>query len=264
MASALVGNGYKVKIVEHLDTVLPRAFDSSITSILQEIMEQRGIRLFLKEKVNSIIGDLNVEGVVTDKRTITCDTVIMATGMKPVTQLAYASGLNIGEFGGIVVDEKMQASADDTYACGDCIEFHDFISRIKALNLLWLNAKRQGVIAAYNCLGNNRQYDGSMNITTVDVFGTPATSIGITLASLDKGKRKNHEVIERRRGKDYMQLIVDNGFLVGVQTLGGLQNIGLLLQSIVRKHALINDKKSRYGVLQYNWGRLRILKSYNF
>ena len=59
-------------------------------------------------------------------RSIPADVVILALGVRPDTTLAKAAGLDIGERGGIRVDEHMRTSDPDIFAVGDAVEVKEF------------------------------------------------------------------------------------------------------------------------------------------
>ncbi len=50
------------------------------------------------------------------------DRVILALGVRPDTTLARLAGIEIGEHGGIRVDEQMRTSTCDIFAFGDAVE----------------------------------------------------------------------------------------------------------------------------------------------
>ena len=58
----------------------------------------------------------------------TADLVILAIGVRPDTALAKTAGLEIGERGGIRVDDQMRTSDPDIFAVGDAIEVKDFVT----------------------------------------------------------------------------------------------------------------------------------------
>ncbi len=175
--------------------------------------------------------------MVTDKREIKCDTVILATRTKPEVELARKAGLKIGRLGGIEVDKGMLSSVSDVYAYGDCVETEDLVSGEKALNLLWRNAKQQAEAAANNCLGGHQKYPGSINVTGVDIFDVQGVSIGITASSIAQEANKL-EIIEKSRGLDYLRLIIYDQVLVGVQAINKIKELGSLLSVILRKEGL--------------------------
>ena len=76
------------------------------------------------------------------------DIVILALGVRPDTALAKTAGLEIGERGGIRVDEHMRTSDPDIFAVGDAIEVKDFVTGQWSLVALAGPANRQGRIAA--------------------------------------------------------------------------------------------------------------------
>ena len=56
------------------------------------------------------------------------DMVILAIGVRPDTTLAKLAGLEIGERGGIRVDEQMRTSDPDIFAVGDAVEVKDYVT----------------------------------------------------------------------------------------------------------------------------------------
>lgn len=227
---ALKEKGYEVTLVEFLDWILPRVFDKKPALILQKIIEEHQIRVLTGERVTEILGNGKVMGVATDKREMKCDTVILAIGMKPDVNLAQNAGLRLGKFG-IWVNRHMMTSVEDIYACGDCVETIDLITKRPALSLLWHNAKEQGMIAGYNCVGIRRQYPGAEDITGLDVFGVHAASIGKTSAA---SEYSNIQVIEGARDGRYCCLIFGDNILVGAQSISKDSGMGILLGMIRR------------------------------
>lgn len=224
---ALHKSGLQVYLIELLDRVMPRVFDETPSSLLRNILEEQGIRVLTGERVTTISGSSKVEGIVTDKRQIECDMVILGAGMKPNIELAKQSGLKIGGLGGISVTRQMMTNFGDVYACGDCVEAEDLITGEPTLSLLWHNARQQGEIAGYNCSGVARTYLGSQNITSLDIFDIHVASFGRTES--ETSQHEDIEVIERFSGKNYYRLIVTKGRLIGAQFIGDAQDIGVLL-----------------------------------
>ena len=60
--------------------------------------------------------------------TYPADIVILAIGVRADTVLARAAGLEVGERGGIRVDEHMRTSDADIFAVGDAVEVRDFVT----------------------------------------------------------------------------------------------------------------------------------------
>jgi NADH oxidase (H2O2-forming) len=245
---ALRRRGYQVFLIELLDRVLPQVFDEYPASIIKGALEDGGIDVATGEKVVEILGESRVEEVASNKRRIKCDTVILATGMRPENGLVKGI-LKLGKFGGITVDDKMRTSIEDVYACGDCVEAQSLIDGRPQLSPLWHNARQQGQIAGTNATGIPQTYTGSLNITGVEVLGLKAASIGRIGASLDK----DIEIIEVRKSERYRRLVLSKGVLVGIQSINWDENLGLFVAAILRKERVKTYKdliSSRYPPLK--------------
>ena len=228
---ALKQRGCKVFLLELLERILPQVFDHDSASIIKNILERNGINVLTHERVTEIIGTNMVHGVITDRRTVKCDAVILATGMQPESDLVEGV-LERGQFGGIKVDDRMGTPIQDIFACGDCTEARSLIDGKPVLSLLWHNARWQGEVAASNAAGIPRKYIGSLNITGMDVFGIQAVSIG-SIAG-DRGL----DAIEIKRDQAYMRLVLSNGWLIGVQSINWDENLGPFLATILRKEKI--------------------------
>jgi len=227
---ALRRRGYQVFLIELLDRILPQIFDEYPASLIKDALKNSGIDVGTKEKVVEILGGGKVEGVLSDRRKIKCDTVILATGMKP--EKGFVEGiLEQGKLGGIKVNDRMGTSLQDVYACGDCAEAQSLIDGQPILSLLWHNARQQGVVAGSNAAGILRTYPGSLNVTGVEVSGLKAISIG----SIGAGLESDLEIIEVKRNEGYRRLILSKEVLVGVQSINWDENLGLFLAAILRK-----------------------------
>ncbi len=233
---ALHKRGLRVYLIELLDRIMPRVFDETPSSLLKDMLEGEGIEVSTGERVTAISGSSRVEGIVTDKRRIECDMVVLGVGMKPNIELAKQSGLKIGGLGGISVTRQMMTSFTDVYACGDCVEAEDFVTGEPALSLLWHNAKQQGEVAGYNCSGVARSYAGSQNITSLDIFGIHVASFGHIQS--ESSRDEDIEVIERLGDKKYRRLIIDRGRLIGAQFIGDFRDMGALLSVLIKRDNL--------------------------
>jgi NADH oxidase (H2O2-forming) len=229
--------GYRVVLIELLDRVLPRVFDEYPASIIKSILKEGGIEVLTREKLVRIAGTERVEAVITDKRRIKCDTVILAAGVRPEVGLVTGI-LELGKIGGILVDERMGTSVKDIYACGDCVEVKDLLSGCPALNLLWHNARKQGEVAGYNAAGMPCDYPGSFNLTGLNLFGTQVYSFGSTVgASQDRP-----EVIERKTDGRYQRLILLHEVLIGAQSINWSENMAVLLNTALRQEKVPNTR----------------------
>ena len=252
---ALRRRGYQVFLIELLDRILPQIFDKYPASLIKDALENSGIDVGTQEKVVEILGGGKVEGVLSDRREIKCDTVILATGMRPGK--GFVEGiLELGKLGGIKVNHRMSTNIQDVYACGDCAEALSLIDGQPILSLLWHNARQQGEVAGSNAAGIPRTYTGSLTITAVDVFDLKAVSIGSIGTSLDSGL----DIIEVRRNGGYRRLVLSNGVLVGIQSINWDEDLGLFLAAILRKEKV----KTYKDLMSFRRPPFRFLKQFPF
>ena len=233
---ALRTRGYETFLIELLDWVAPKLFDEAASLLIKGIFEEHGVNVLVREKVVKILGNGKIKGVNTDRREIDCGMVVLAAGIRPDVELAQQAGIEIGSLGGIKVNEHMETSVQDVFACGDCVESKDMVTGRNTLSLLWPNAKLQGSVAGYNSVGAHRSYPGSLNVTGIDAFGTNAVSIGTTVTNLDNDK--GVEIIEKTQGNNYLRLVVLDEVLVGAQAVGNIRDIGVLLGAALRRDHL--------------------------
>jgi NADH oxidase (H2O2-forming) len=240
---ALKRKGYSVCLLELTRSILPSTFDAVFADPIKDILERHGIAVFTGEKVLEILGNANVRAVVTGRREIPCDTVIMASGMKPDVEIAEAK-IALGQQGGIRVDDAMRTSASNIYACGDCVEAEDLVGGGSGLSMLWQNAWQQGEIAGSNAAGLRKTYPGWINASSLDLFGVQAVSIGYRSNAV----AGDLELIDREKSGRHQRLILQDGVLVGVQSINWSENNGALLSAIIRREKLTAESAR-------NWDR---------
>lgn len=251
VSEALKKKGYEVYLVELLGWIMPRVFDREPAEQLAASLVRNGIHVLTNEKVLSIQGDTRVQGVTTDKRTIPCDTVVLAVGVAPANQLAAGASLEVGKTGGIRVNQRMMTSVPDIYACGDCVESRDAFTGDSVLYQLRHNALEQGEVIAKICCGIEADYRGAWSFTRVHYFDTHAISLGQTYASLLE--KDGVEIIEKSRPGGFSRLIIKKGILVGAQLIGkATDDAGFLLGSLWRQDNLRKLKDDWKNVVRLN------------
>lgn len=232
-AEGLKKKGYEVHIIELLGWILPALFDEATAKRLEAAMQGYGIHVHTGEKVLRIKGDAAVTGVVTDKREIPCDTVVVATGVVPGAALAKTAGIATGR--GIQVNRKMETTVTDIYACGDCVETIDACTGEVAMFQLKHNAIEQGQIVARNILGDNVKYLGAYAFARAHFFDTHAATFGKTMRATECLLGRS-ELIEKESGKDYLRVVLLDGKVLGGQAIGKYADaIGLLIGAMWRK-----------------------------
>lgn len=176
---ALVSSGCRVTIVEMLPNTL-RILDPEMARLVELHLESKGVKVLTNTKVESFQGNGKVQTVLTDKRSIPADMVIMGIGVRPNVALAERAALELGETGAIKVDEHMCTSDPDIYAAGDCVESRDILTGRPCYAPLGSTANKQGRVAAINLCGGNDIFPGVLESTVCKVFDYCIARTGLT------------------------------------------------------------------------------------
>ena len=191
MAEALRNRGMKVSLVELAEQVMGPA-DPEMASLLHSELEMSGVDLKLGKSVTKFEkGDDCVVVILSSGEKINADTVIMAIGVRPETQLAKESGIETGVTRGIKVNSHMQTNDSSIYAVGDAVEITDFNTGKPALIPLAGPANRQGRIAADNIFGKKSEYKSTQGSAACKVFDL---TFGMTGLSEKAAKRNDIKI----------------------------------------------------------------------
>jgi CoA-disulfide reductase len=178
MAEALIARGIETTMLELANQIMP-PLDPEMAVPLHQEMRRNGVRLQLNDALEEVSEhDDSVQLSLRSGKKLQTDMVIMAIGVRPENSLAKMAGLDIGERGGIRVNDKMQTSVSNIWAVGDAIEVRDFVTGSAAQIPLAGPANRQGRIAADNILGNSSSYKNTQGTGICKVFDLSAASTG--------------------------------------------------------------------------------------
>lgn len=178
MAENLHARGIKTTIVEMSDQVMA-PLDYEMAAILHDHIFSKGVDLILEDGVQAFAKkDDKTVLTLQSGQTIETDLVILAIGVKPEIKLAKEAGLDIGELGGIKVNDKLQTSNPDIYAIGDAIEVKHFVTGQPALLPLAGPANKQGRIVADIICGRESRYNGTQGTSIAKIFDLVAASTG--------------------------------------------------------------------------------------
>ena len=186
MAENLYHTGAEVSIVEMADQVMPPV-DFSTASILHQHLTDKGVNLYLKEKVVSFTK--NEDGSISihldSDNDIIADIVILSIGVRPETKLAQEAGVTIGIAHGIQVDEFLETNLKNIYAVGDAIEYPHPVTGVPYLNYLANPANRQAWIVANNMVNDNTiKYEGAIGTAIAKVFDLTVATTGMSAKRL--------------------------------------------------------------------------------
>lgn len=174
--------GVETALVEIQDQLLPGILSPNIAKMLQQHLAENDVNeIYLSERVERIEGNGAVERVVTNKRTIEADMVILAAGVHPNAELAKNAGLELSENRAILVNEFLQTSDPDIYAGGDCIDNNHLITGKRVYTPLGSLANRQGRVIGTNVAGGSEKFEGVVGSFVLKAFELSVGSVGLTL-----------------------------------------------------------------------------------
>jgi CoA-disulfide reductase len=176
MAENLVDRGLEVTIVEMANQIMA-PIDFEMASILHSHLKEKGVKLILENGIQSF-AEQGRKLILSDGTEIDTDMTILSIGVRPENELAKTAGLELGDRGGIIVNEYLQTSNEDIFAVGDAVEVVDYINGTKTMIPLAGPANRQGRIAANNIMGKMEKYHGTLGTSIAKVFDLTVAATG--------------------------------------------------------------------------------------
>lgn len=231
ITESLVKLNKNVKLIQLDDRVLTDAFDPELTEIIEENLKQH-CDLHLQEQVQGFEGEQKVTHVITDKAKYPADIVIIATGVKPNSEVYKHLNIETLSNGAIVVDNYGQTNIADIYAAGDCVALHHRVSQSMTYIPLATGANKLGKIVGDNLAGGNNQFPGTLGTSALRVFDIEAGRTGLTEQQAIKAgipyktvvvKDKNHSNYVEGQTSVTAKLIyhAETRILLGGQIAGG-------------------------------------------
>ena len=227
MVEALTKRGLKVNVVEMTPHVMAIMEPETAGFIENELLSY-GVGIHTGAGVTEVLA----KSVTLDNgNALDADMVLLSIGVRPTLQLAKDAGLEMGEAGGLLVNDRLQTSDADIFAAGDMVEIEHRVNGKKVRIPLAGPANRQGRIAAENALGGNHTYKGALGTSVVRVFEAVAGITGLSLKQARAmGLDADAVVVHKEHHTSYMPgaetvsvlMVYDKntGIVLGGQTAG--------------------------------------------
>ena len=212
-----------VTVVEMMTSLMSRQLDNDASDMILKAAEAQGIVMKLGATVDSIEGESSVTGVkLGSGEVLAADIVIISSGVRANVAIAKEAGATINK--AIVVNEKMETSIKDVYACGDCAEF-DNINYA-----LWSEAVEMGKVAGANAAGEETTYKTILAPLTFHGMDTSLYAIG------DNGKNPNRKyktvVLKDEAKHTFEKYYFANKRLVGVTLIGDTSKMAKVTEAL--------------------------------
>jgi NAD(P)H-nitrite reductase large subunit len=131
-----------------------------------------------------------------------------------------------------VVNTRMETSAPNIYACGDCAELYDFLGGNYRAIPIWPAAYISGTVAGSNMAELPREFDGGIGMNSMHLFGFPVISFGKVNPAEADGCEILSKLDEKR--KAYRKIVLSGNRIVGVILIEDIDRAGILL-GLMRK-----------------------------
>jgi NADPH-dependent 2,4-dienoyl-CoA reductase/sulfur reductase-like enzyme/rhodanese-related sulfurtransferase len=196
MAENLVHLGLQVTLIQR-EPQLMTPMDPEMARYVERHVEKNGVRLVLNDGASGFkqAADGSLEVHTQSGKIVPADIVILGIGVRPENWLAKNAGLEIGERGGIRVDEHMRTSDPDIFAVGDAVEVKDYITGQWSLVALAGPANRQGRIVADVIAGRDSRYRGTQGTAIIGLFGAAAAWTGLNERTLNRIGETDYEKV---------------------------------------------------------------------
>jgi flavorubredoxin/NADPH-dependent 2,4-dienoyl-CoA reductase/sulfur reductase-like enzyme len=200
--------GKDVTVIELSTSLMNKQLDDRGSELLRSATEKAGIRVITNTGIDEIAGDGKATGVkLVDGTVVSGELIVCSTGVRQNIGLAAAIGAETGR--SIKVNEKMETSVKDIYACGDCAEFGGVNYAI------WGQAVEMGRAAGINAVGDEYKYEAFIPSNAFNGMGTSLFAVG------DNGKDpakvyKTFEVYDAAKNTFEKLYFVNNRFCGGI------------------------------------------------
>jgi flavorubredoxin/NADPH-dependent 2,4-dienoyl-CoA reductase/sulfur reductase-like enzyme len=211
--------GIDVTVLETSAGLLAKQLDDAGSALLLTIAEKAGVHVITNAKITEIADD----GVVlADGTRCAADLVIMSTGMRGNIAIAQAAGLATDRL--IQVNERMETSAADVYACGDCAEFQG------QPQAFWAQAAETGRIAGANAAGEELSYEAIGSSLSINAMNTSIFALGVN----GKEPGAQYRTVEMRDTQrlSYEKYYFRNNRLAGVILIGDTSKMAELTRAV--------------------------------
>lgn len=179
MAEALIMRGLEVSLVERAGQVM-NTLDPDMGALVSSALAGVGVQLYREETFQAVeTARGHVRAVVTDRRTIPADIVILGLGVRPNTELAAQAGISLGVRRAIRTNERMQTNVPGVWAAGDCAESFHLVSRRPVHIALGTIANKQGRVAGINLGGRYATFPGVVGTAVSKICNMEVARTGL-------------------------------------------------------------------------------------
>ena len=190
VAENLAAKGVRTTVIDFAPHVLPNFLDPELSEYVENRMAEAGIMPMTNVALEGVEGSGKVEKVLTSKRGLKADALVLAIGIRPNTGFLEGSGIEMHK-GTILTDQYLRTNLPDVYAAGDCAMVSNRQTGKPVWSPMGSTANIAGRILAAGVAGKETAYPG--------VLGTGVARLP---GGLNAGRTGLTETAARAEGYD--------------------------------------------------------------
>ncbi|MFC6632895.1 nitrite reductase large subunit NirB [Microbulbifer taiwanensis] len=177
-ANALKELGLEAHVVEFAPGLMSVQLDGGGSELLKNKIEDLGVTVHTStatELIEEVDGRLRMrfQGESKGERELLTDLIVFSAGIRPEDKLAKSAGLQLGERGGIAVDESCRTSDEYIFAIGECALYNNFVYGLVAPGYTMARTA-----LAQLCGETSEVFTGADMSTKLKLLGVQVGSIG--------------------------------------------------------------------------------------
>ena len=236
-ANALQNMGLKTHVVEFASRLMPVQVDEVGGAILRNKIEELGVSVHTNKSTTEIVSE---NGKVTtmlfaDGSELATDMIVFSAGIRPRDEIARGCGIEVGERGGITINDRCQTSDPDIYAIGECALYQNRIYGLVAPGYTMAGVAADILSSAAD--DSTSTFTGADMSTKLKLLGVDVASFGDAFA---KSVGAKEIVVADTFQGTYKKLVLnqDGSRILGGILVGDASAYGTLLQFMQNEIAL--------------------------
>jgi len=239
-AKALHDLGLKTHVVEFAPRLMAVQVDEGGGALLRKKIEELGVSVHTDKNTQRIVdGDSATHKMFfADDTELDTDLIVFSAGIRPRDELARSAGLEVGERGGIVVNNYCQTSDENVYSVGESALWEGRI-----YGLIAPGNQMAQVAAEHICGSGDSEFAGADMSTKLKLMGIDVASVGDAHANTT-GALCYTYINEVEQVYKKIVVSADKQSLLGAVLVGDAEEYGNLLQFALNKIRLPDQPES--------------------
>jgi nitrite reductase (NADH) large subunit len=228
-AKALKDLGLQTHVVEFAPRLMAVQVDDGGGRVLRQKIAALGVGIHTGKNTTEIVDGESARHCMkfADGTSLETDVIVFSAGIRPRDELARASGLAVGERGGIVIDNGCHTSDPDIFAIGECALWNGKVFGLVAPGY------QMATVCAARLLGRTEPgFNGADMSTKLKLLGVDVASLGDAHATMANARA--YTFVDECK-QVYKKLVVneDGSRLLGGILVGDADDYGIWLQMML-------------------------------